>query len=169
MYACLHGRIRLVKYGQGSHVIVVCMADAGDIFAENVLFHYSHYPVTAIADMETTVLALQKTMMQQFLSRDRFREAFMSVVMSRMRDLTEKLVMVGGCDVEERFFRFIRSHYGMNDRISLELQKREVARYIDTTPETLSRLLNRLSSNGIVQWKKGELLVNWELWREKKA
>lgn len=107
--------------------------------------------------------------MQGFLLDNRFREAFMSIVMSRMRDLTEKLVMVGGCNVEERLFRFLQSQYGMNEQISMDLQKREVARYIGTTPETLSRLLNRLSGRGVIRWKKGEVQVNWELWRKRRV
>ena len=57
----------------------------------------------------------------------------------------------------------------MNEQISMDLQKREVARYIGTTPETLSRLLNRLSGRGVIRWKKGEVQVNWELWRKRRV
>lgn len=48
--------------------------------------------------------------------------------------------------------RFLQRRYGRQSGYEIELTKKEVAAAIATTPETLSRVLTRLESEGTLTW-----------------
>jgi CRP-like cAMP-binding protein len=67
--------------------------------------------------------------------------------------------------VEERFFRFIREQYGEKTDVRVTLSKRDIASAIGATPETLSRLINRLSAAKRLSWKGRALRLPADTWQ----
>ena len=67
--------------------------------------------------------------------------------------------------MEQRFFSFLGSQYGEKALIKTPLSKKDVAAAIGTTPESLSRLIQRLSDDGIIAWKGREIRILSDPWK----
>ncbi len=153
MFVLNRGRVQLVKRGAGDVAVVIRTLRAGDTFAEIVLFESRRYPVTAVALTECTVFLLPRRDLRALLSREDFRDDFISMLMRRQRFLTDRIVELTTTEVEDRFWRFLKEQYGEAPRVEVDLSKKDVAAAIGTTPETLSRLLKRLEADGRIRWQ----------------
>jgi CRP/FNR family transcriptional regulator len=85
---------------------------------------------------------------------------FVGNLFKKMRHLADRVAFLNAYDVEERFFLFINEHYGLKSVVKIDLSKAEIAEAIGTLPETLSRLLSRLKSRGIIEWDKEEMKLD---------
>jgi CRP/FNR family transcriptional regulator len=158
LYLLNRGRIQLVKRAPDDAEVVIKTVKAGETFAEIVLFESQRYPVTAVALTECMIFLFPKRDIRRLLAREDFRDDFLAMLMRRQRFLAERIVELTSTDVEARFARFVLEHYGDRPSIEMDLSKKDVAAAIGTTPETLSRLLNRLETQGRIAWK-GKLLI----------
>lgn len=153
MFVLNRGRVQLVKRGAGAREVVIRTLRAGDTFAELVLFESRRYPVTAVALTECTVFLLPRRELRALLARADFRDDFIAMLMRRQRFLADRIVELTTAEVEDRLQRFLQEQYGDAPRMEVEISKRDVAAAIGATPETLSRLLNRLEAEGRLIWK----------------
>jgi CRP/FNR family transcriptional regulator len=81
------------------------------------------------------------------------------MLMRKQRYLTEKIRYLTMHDVDDRFFQFLHEHYGDSSKINLNFSKKDIASAIGTTPETFSRLLNRLTVEGRIKISDDYLLI----------
>ena len=87
--------------------------------------------------------------------------------MKKQRYLTERILDLTVHDVEERFCRFLLEQGGRREEYRIDLTKKDVASAIGTTPETLSRLLLKLRTEGSVDWTGGTVHLREGFWRER--
>ena len=138
------GTIQLVKTSVAGKEVVIRTVQPGEVFAEAVLFEHDTYPVTALAVKTSVVYELPKREFLRLLDQRVFRDDFIRSLARRLRYLTERILFLSVADVEERFFRFLLSHYGRKERYELTIPKKDIAAEIGVTPETFSRLIRRL-------------------------
>jgi len=67
-------------------------------------------------------------------------------------------------DVEERFTEFLREHYGETAVITPDLSKKDIASAIGATPETFSRLLQKLEKRGDFTWNGKSIHLTPDFW-----
>lgn len=159
MFLAIDGNIQLHKTTSGGREIVIRLVSPGDVFAEVVLFERDCYPVTARAVTEATALALPKAGVHRLLAAESFRNAFISMLMAKQRYLTTRIQEMSTKDVEHRFFAFLKRQYGDVRIVSTPLSKKDIAAAIGTTPESLSRLIQRLQENKAIDWKGSEIHI----------
>jgi CRP/FNR family transcriptional regulator len=87
---------------------------------------------------------------------------FVGNLFKKLRNLTDRVAFLNAYDVEERFFLFIEEHYGLKPEVQVDLSKAELAEAIGTIPETISRMIARLKTRGVVNWERNELKINVE-------
>jgi len=138
------GTIGLYKGTDDGREVVIKMVHRGEIFAEVVLFEQNSYPVTAVALRPSLVFIIPKVQFVGLLADEQFRNDFMRMLMRKQRYLAERIRFLTMHDVEERFFMFLKEHYGSAAQITLTYSKKDIAAAIGTTPETYSRLVARL-------------------------
>ncbi len=153
MYLLARGQVQLHKHAPDGTDVVIKVVRPGESFAEVVLFEHPRYPVTATALTEVRVYAIPVSAVRALLEHADFRNDFLSGVMRRMRYLAERVLYLTACDVEERLRRFLREQYGDAPAVQVALSKRDIARAIGTTPETLSRVVRRLEAEGALRWR----------------
>lgn len=163
-YVLIAGSVRLFKSAPDGREITVKLLAPGEIFAEVVLFEKDRYPVSAMAVTDTTLFAMGRAAFYSLLEVEDFRREFISVLMKKQRYLAGRILYLTAYDVEERFFRFIAEHYGMRASYDLTLPKKEIASAIGTIPETFSRLIQRLTTRGIIRWEGSKLLLDDDFW-----
>ncbi|QHI69233.1 Crp/Fnr family transcriptional regulator [Tichowtungia aerotolerans] len=152
VYLLVSGDIQLVKTNMDGRETVIKTVKCGELFAEVILFEKPRYPVTAIARTEAEVIELPRTGFLNLLDEPEFRNDFMAMLMAKQRYLTERIQQLTSMDVEERFTEFLREHYGEQESITPGLSKKDIASAIGATPETFSRLLQKLEKRGGFQW-----------------
>lgn len=158
-YLLATGGIALYKGAPSGNNIMIKIVQPGEIFAEVILFEQNVYPVTAIAVKSGTVFVIPKQQFYRLLDNEAFRNDFLTMLMRKQRYLTEKIRYLTMHDVEDRFFKFIEEHFGKKNQITLNFSKKDIAAAIGATPETYSRLINRLENEGKIRFDGKSLQV----------
>lgn len=159
-YALSSGTVKIYKTSPAGQETVLRLQGPGSIFAEVILFESGVYPVSAAAMTPVSAVLIPREHFLGLLDEPRFRNEFIATLMHKQRYLTDRILYLTSLDVEERFFRFLVEHYGVQEEYSLELSKKDIASAIGTIPETLSRLFERLRGRGIISWKGPVLAVD---------
>jgi CRP-like cAMP-binding protein len=159
IWLCGHGSIQLHKTTDAGQETVIKIIKPGELFAEVVLFELERYPVTAVAVEPSLVFQLPKTQFNTLLHDDDFRTDFLANLMGKLRYLAEQVQALSARDAEFRLFRFLRDRFGESNVIRTSLSKKDVAAAIGATPETLSRLLQRLKDSGRLTWQGGRIRI----------
>ena len=152
LYLLASGSVQLVKTSAEGKEVVIRTVEPGEVFAEVILFEQETYPVTATAIRKSGLYRLPKKDFLSLLDSSGFRDDFMAFLMKRMRYLADRILTLTACDVEDRFFQFLRDQYGEKETYRLAIPKKDLAAAIGTTPETLSRLIVRLSAEDKISW-----------------
>ena len=164
VYLLVSGDIQLVKTSFEGKETVIKTVKQGELFAEVILFEKPRYPVTAIARTEAEVIELPRAGFLKLLDEPEFRNDFMAMLMAKQRYLAERIQQLTSMDVEERFVEFLREHYGEQESITPGLSKKDIASAIGATPETFSRLLQKLEKRGDFRWAGKTIQLAQEFW-----
>ena len=164
IYLLTSGSLQLVKTNLEGKETVIKTVKEGELFAEVILFEKPRYPVTAIARTDIEVIELPRAGFLKLLDERDFRKDFMAMLMAKQRYLAERIQQLTSMDVEARFVEFLRDHYGTKQPITPDLSKKDIASAIGATPETFSRLLQRLEKRGDFRWKGKSIEVTPEFW-----
>lgn len=165
MFLLLDGNIQLHKNTEDGREVVIRMVKPGELFAEVVLFEKDRFPVSARAVTHAEVLLFPKAGIDRLLAEKSFRNDFIALLMAKQRYLTERIQELTTKDVEYRFFTFLRAQYGENEMIHTPLSKKDIAAAIGTTPESLSRLILRLTEDEIIEWKGKDIRMLSNPWK----
>ena len=153
MMLLAQGQVQLHKIAPDGTEVVIKVVKPGESFSEVVLFEQTQYPVTAVALTNITVYAVSKGSVRALLDRESFRNEFIGSVMRRLRYLADRVLYLAACDVEDRLKRFLIEQYGKTPVVQVAISKRDIAKAIGTTPETLSRVILRLEKERVLKWR----------------
>jgi CRP/FNR family transcriptional regulator len=164
IFILLSGRIQLHKSSPDGSETVIRIVGAGEVFAEVVLLERQDYPVTAVSLSTSSVAILPRRDVLKLLEDVSFRNSFIATMLRRQRYLADRVRYLTACDVQERLFIFLREQYGPLQRITVDLSKKDIAAAIGTTPETLSRLIQRLQEENLIRWHGRNIAVQASAW-----
>ena len=164
VFFLVHGNVQLSKSGPDGKGVIIRVLKDGDMFGEVVLFEKGAYPVTATVMRKSLLLLLPKAEFISALDDERFRAEFLASMMRKMRYLAEKIKYLSLHDVDDRFRLFLVEQYGRKPLLKPSISKKEIAAAIAATPETFSRLLNRLTSEKLISWTAEGLQISNEFW-----
>lgn len=163
-YILTEGNVRLFKSAPDGREITVKLVGPGEMFAEVILFEIDRYPVSAVAASDSRLFSMHRSSFNALLDQADFRNEFISVLMKKQRYLADRILYCSAYDVEERFFRFLDEHYGRRSSYEIAMTKKDIASTIGTIPETLSRLIQRLTRRGIIKWEGSTLKIDESFW-----
>ena len=152
IYLLRSGAVQLHKTSPDGNDVVIKIVQPSEVFAEVVLFERASYPVTAAALSASVVIIFPREKVHALLSIESFRNDFIAMLMRKQRYLAERIVQQQAHDVEGRLLWFLRDQFGTQRIVTLPFSKKDLAGAIGTTPETLSRLILRLSQRRVLTW-----------------
>ena len=167
MYLLIEGRIQLYKNSPDGKEVVIKVVQPGEVFAEVVLFEERTYPVSAAALNTSRVMMLLRHQIMALLAEQAFRDDFIGFLMKKQRYLTERIYYLTTHDVEDRFFRFLVEQYGQRAEYTVGLSKRDIAAAIGATPESLSRLIQRLKKEQGITWTGNVVCLPEAFWNSR--
>ncbi len=155
LYVLVSGSVQLYKVGPGGRKVVIKTVKPGELFAEAVLFEKPEYPVSAVALRDSLLYLLPKHQFTCLLENRAFREEFVVGLMQKLRYLADQIAYLTAHDVDDRLMAFLAEQYGEAERVVVKIPKKDIAAAIGTTPETLSRVIQRMRESGQLEWGRG--------------
>jgi CRP/FNR family transcriptional regulator len=159
--------VQLSKNAPDGREVVIKTLRSGEVFGEVVVFEARDYPVSATAVEPSLVLLIPRRQIECLLVDESFRRDFIAMLMAKQRYLTDRILSLSSRDVEERFFCFLQEQYGRKEHYRIPMSKKDVAAAIGTIPETFSRLLQKLKSQGLMGWEGDKLSLKKGFWDER--
>ena len=167
IYFVSSGLIKTFKTDESGRERIVSILREGEMFPHTVLFSGQPYPASAETIVPSVLLALPSRPFEFFL------EQHSAPTIRIIRDMSDKIVELqrrlqeaGAFDAHDRGLRFLADladHCGERRGgaiyIRLPLTHQDIASAIGTSRETVSRLLNRLKREGIVEAGRAGIVI----------
>lgn len=156
LYWVVEGMIRLYRVSPQGEEKVIDLVGPGRSFAEAVMFMGGNYPVCAAALAPSRLIAIDGAHLRHWLAQDTGRcfrlMAAMSVRMQKLVGDIEQLTLMKGAD---RLVQYLLDHADPDETgrqmVELEAPKQVIASRLGIKPETFSRLLHKLSDQGLIE------------------
>ena len=166
-YLLITGQIKLLKSSPEGKEYIIRLVEPGETFAEAAVFGEIPYPATAIALEDCYTLFFPKGPFLQHLAASPALARNMLATLSRlMFHLTKQLEDLSLKEVSARLARYIlerclHTHGKITAGLNCELPttKTQLAAYLGTISETLSRTLSRFKSLGLIEVDKGKITI----------
>lgn len=164
LYWVCEGLVRLFRSSPQGEEKVIELVGPGRFFAEAALFMGARYPVNASAQVATRLVAIEAMHFKEWLSKDTGRcfrlLAGMSARLHRLVNDIDRLTLMKGTD---RLLQYLVDHSDPDETgqhtVELEAPKQVIASRIGVKPETLSRLLHKLSDQGCIAVNGNKVVV----------
>jgi CRP/FNR family transcriptional regulator len=165
IYYIIHGSVKLYRVNEVGKIASIKVLKKGDVFADIVLFEENRYPVNAESIAHSTLLCINsKKLKEIILSNIKLTESFIILLSKRIKYLVNKIDTLELESAENRLLNYLyeKKYQSKSNEFTLDISKKEIAEIIGIRTETFSRLLKKLSVEGVVkvQSKKIILLKN---------
>ncbi len=162
IFAVKTGRIRLLHYTESGQAIEHYLVNAGEVFAEVVLFT-DVYVCSAIAPEPTCVMVFPKQEFWKALQQSfSLSAAFMEQLATRLHMNKVMLELRGIRSARERVLHYLRFAAHPAERtVLLDVPLKNIAQNLGISPEVLSRTLTQLEAEGAIARNKRRIqLIN---------
>ena len=165
-YYLRSGQITLGRISQDGHEKILEIIQAGQTFAEAVMFmEGSQYPVTATSIGASEVLAFDNSTFLNLLRESTDTcFALMADMAKRLKGLINEVDNITLHDAQCRFVDYLLDQVndGMATPVIVELPaaKNVIASRLSIKPETFSRIMHKLSEEGLITVEGKKISIN---------
>lgn len=153
-FVLLSGRLKIFKLSPDGKEQILHFVEPGDPFAEVALFAGSRYPAHAEALHESRVIFFPRAAFKKLIKKDPDLAMNMLTILSRRLKYFARLVEdLSLKEVPQRLAAYLLYLSGTdrnNSPVDLDISKGQLASLLGTIPETLSRILNKMASQGFI-------------------
>lgn len=155
LYIVRRGKIKIYRLSESGKEQLIRILTPGNFTGELALFRESIHESYAEAMEETEVCMINRLDLQQILKKfPSISLKILSEISSRLEKAEKQTTRVSTEKVETRIALFLAECIdpeGQSMEITLPMSKKDLASYIGTTPETLSRKLTELEEGGYIK------------------
>ncbi|MBN2332205.1 MAG: Crp/Fnr family transcriptional regulator [Deltaproteobacteria bacterium] len=154
-YLVESGRVKIYKASLDGKEQILHIFGAGEPFGEVPVFAGQSFPANAIALERSSVLFFPRQAFIGLIERHPQLALNMLAVLSRrLRQFTQMIDDLSLKEVPGRlaaYLLFLSKRHNNAQQLELEITKSQLAGLLGTIPETLSRILAKMSSLGLLQ------------------
>jgi CRP/FNR family transcriptional regulator len=159
MYLVYSGKVRVVKLNSEGREQIITIHKKNDFFGEMALLDGKTSPATVIAHEDAVIGLLSKLDFEQnLLCNDNIRRKIIELLCSRLRDSWAMIKILSFDNAEHRVtavLERLQDLYGVvDDRgviINVKLTHQQIASYASVARETVTRILNRLEKEELIE------------------
>jgi CRP/FNR family transcriptional regulator len=168
LYAILSGKIKLTQVSPDGKELVLCVLGKGDVFGELCLFDEGPHSTLATALEDAEIFSVKCSDLAKFMAKDpAVVTALGKHVGDRLRTLEQKLSDFAFKDVAQRLASLIvdlAHDYGEKKTsgehvIEMKITHQDLAGLIGSTRETTTTTLNQFRDKGLIEFKRGRIIV----------
>ncbi len=152
-YLVAEGLVKIYRLSSRGRQQILHVLGPGEVFAEAALFSGSRYPAWAETLAPSEILFFpRKAFLDLIRRRPELALNMLAVLSLRLRSMAALVDSLSLKEVPERlaaYLLYLKENRG--PEFELEIPKGELAALLGTVPETLSRVLTRLSEEGLIE------------------
>lgn len=146
-YGIVSGRVKVYRSSLSGREQILHVLGPGEVFAEVAVFQGGTFPANAQTVEKSRVLFIPRREFVEVIRRDPdLAMAMLGLLSGRLRKLVGQVSALSLKEVPSRLAGYILllrpGQYG--DTVKLDLPKSQIASYLGTIPETLSRALKKM-------------------------
>lgn len=154
VHLIISGQIKLALPSPSGVEKIALLAGPGETFAEEAVFTDRLSPVTAQANKDSLILVLDKqAMVSTMRENTRLCDTMMARMGQRMCQIIENLETCVQRSSAQRVAHFLSQRapeQAIHFKFELDVNKATIASHLNLAPETFSRVLKRLSREGLI-------------------
>ncbi len=162
-YLLLEGQIKLGVISPQGDEKVIGLIQPGESFGEAVLFLERSFPVYAQTTLDSKVLLITREAIFDILDNDvTVVRRMLAAISARNRQLVNDIESISLQNSTQRLIGYllqISADSPNPERVQLPANKLTIASMLNLTPETLSRVMLRLSNAGLIEVTGRKLLL----------
>jgi CRP/FNR family transcriptional regulator len=164
MYGIISGKVKIYKMSLEGKEQILHIFGEGELFGEVPVFAGGNYPAHAEALEDSRFLFFPRAEFVSLIQREPSLAMNMLAILSlRLRRFTHLIEDLSLKEVPGRlaaYLLYISDRDGGSSRLELDITKGQLASVLGTIPETLSRILGRMSQQELirVEGRKIEIL-----------
>jgi CRP/FNR family transcriptional regulator len=153
-HVVISGRVKIFKLSADGKEQILHLFGPGEPFGEAPVFSGKTFPASAAALEQTVTIFFPRRAFVDLITRNPSLALDMLAVLSeRLHRFTDLIEQLSLREVPERlaaYFLYRRTENGAEDTLELDLTKTQLASFLGTVPETLSRVLARMEKSGLI-------------------
>ncbi len=159
VYFVYSGQVKIFKVSEDGREQILHFRKAGDIFGEVVLFDGGAYPASAEALVDAQVGVIRNQDLENLLMKHpSMAVKLLKLMAKKLRRAQMKVYEITTQDTLRRVIRKLirlarvygeKTEQGV--KINLELNRQDLASYVGTTRETVTRILSDLKKTGAIE------------------
>jgi CRP/FNR family transcriptional regulator, dissimilatory nitrate respiration regulator len=154
-YIILSGKVKIFKLSAEGKEQIFHILEDREPFGEAAVFAGEHYPASAQALVETSVLFFPRSEFVELILRQPSLALSMLALLSlRLRKLTMLVENLSLKEVPGRlaaYLLFLNDRNSVSKTIELDISKNQMAGLLGTIPETISRILKRMTEEKLIK------------------
>jgi CRP/FNR family transcriptional regulator len=162
-YLVQSGRVKIYKVSPGGKEQILHIFGRGEPFGEVPVFAGQSFPAHAVALEKTQLLFFPRRDFVCLIEQYPVMALNMLAVFSRrLRQFTTMIDALSLKEVPGRlaaYLLYLSKRQGNVEALELEITKTQLASLLGTIPETLSRMLSRISSQGMVKLHGSRIVI----------
>lgn len=154
LYAVVQGAVRIFKVSPQGREHVLHFFGPGEAFAEVVVFKGTRFPANAEAIKPSVLLFLPtQKLRDQIMADPDMAMSILALLSQRLRFFVHKIESLSLKETPARLagHLLLLRESGKSDCVELNVSKGQLAAYLGTIPETVSRVLRKFSDSGILK------------------
>ncbi|HUT84604.1 MAG TPA: Crp/Fnr family transcriptional regulator [Thermodesulfobacteriota bacterium] len=157
LYVTLSGRVKVFKLSPDGKEQILHIIGPGEPFGEVPMFAGEYFPANAETIEETRILFFPRASFMELIRREpSLAMNMLSILSMRLRQFSSLIEDLSLKEVSGRLAAYLlylsdRDH--SSDKLELDIAKVQLASLLGTIPETLSRILGRMDSQGLIKVK----------------
>lgn len=169
-FVLAEGAVKLFRSTAEGKEQTLYLVDEGEPFCLCTIFQRDSTPVNAEAIGSSLILSFPGNFFeQQARSEPQLLFNILHVLNSRLMHSMQMIEDLALRDIRQRTASFLlrlNEVHPESDRVTLSVSRREVAKILGTTPETISRVLAVMVQEGVIEAKGRQIdIINLELLR----
>ena len=154
-YVLISGKVKVFKLSPEGKEQILQVFGEGEPFGEASVFGGKRFPAHAEALEQSRVLFFPRAPFIELIKEDPSLALNMLAILSRR--LRKFTVLVENLSLKEvpgrlaAYLLYVSEQKGGNDDLILDIAKNQLAGLLGTIPETLSRILSKMVSQGLIQ------------------
>ncbi|SMF20609.1 Crp/Fnr family transcriptional regulator [Desulfovibrio gilichinskyi] len=161
-YSVEDGRVKIYRESLSGKEQIIHIFGCGEIFGEVPVFQGTSYPASAVALEDSTLLYFSRDRFERIIKEDSSLAMSMLALLSgRLRQMVNKVAALSLEEVPGRlasYLLLLKTTQNSNV-LELDLQKGQIAAYLGTIQETLSRIFKKMSEQGLIKVDKNTVEI----------
>ncbi|MDR3153409.1 MAG: Crp/Fnr family transcriptional regulator [Deltaproteobacteria bacterium] len=160
LYVLVEGRVRIFVSGNGAKEQLLRVLLAGDTFGEAGIFLEHGYPSTSQSLDKSAAFFFPGDRMRKFCSeRPLLAANFLRILALKLADFAHLFESRTIKEAPARLASFILNREEVSGRVKLNFSKGQLASFIGTSPETVSRALTFLKGKKAIMEEKPYIVI----------